>query len=382
MKRGSRVLNSLPRRNLQSQWYSPRCLHRGLQTSASFTPKTIFSGIQPTGVPHLGNYLGALKQWANFQNTETESTKLIFCIVDLHAITSPQKASNLRQWKKEMLTTLLAIGLNPERCIIFEQSRVPAHSELMWILSCIASTGRLSRMTQWKSKLGISEEHHSLEDKSTAALKLGLFSYPVLQAADILVHRATHVPVGEDQAQHLELTRDIVGVFHHTYGEVFPLPATLLSPAKRVMSLSDPTKKMSKSAPDLKSRILLTDSPTSVRGKIKVALTDSLETHGITYDPQKRPGLSNLIEIYAHIQGREDFGHVAGEFEGLTKKVFKERVAECINESLESIRSEYMRITETEGDGFLEKVIKEGSAKAANSAEVTMIKVRKALGLL
>lgn len=150
MKRGSKVLDSLPHRSLQSQWYSPRYLPRGLQTSTSFTPKTIFSGIQPTGVPHLGNYLGALKQWTSFQNTETESTKLIFCIVDLHAITSPQKASNLRQWKKEMLTTLLAIGLNPDRCIIFEQSRVPAHSELMWILSCISSTGRLSRMTQWK----------------------------------------------------------------------------------------------------------------------------------------------------------------------------------------------------------------------------------------
>lgn len=154
------------------------------------------------------------------------------------------------------------------------------------------------------------------------------------------------------------------------------------APAKRVMSLSDPTQKMSKSAPDPKSRILLTDSPTSVQGKIKVALTDSLETHGITYDPQKRPGLSNLIEIYAHIQGREDFEHVASELEGLTKKVFKERVADCINENLESIRSEYMRITETEGDGFLEKVVREGSAKAANSAEETMVKVKKALGLL
>lgn len=150
MKRGPRLFDSFPQRG-SVQWHPLYCLHRGFQKPVLSTPPaTVFSGIQPTGIPHLGNYLGALRQWVGFQNSAPPSTKLIFCIVDLHAITQPQNAANLRQWKKEMLTALLAIGLNPDRCIIFEQSRVPAHSELMWILSCVASTGRLSRMTQWK----------------------------------------------------------------------------------------------------------------------------------------------------------------------------------------------------------------------------------------
>lgn len=204
--------------------------------------------------------------------------------------------------------------------------------------------------------------------------------------------------MGEDQAQHLELTREVASAFHHTYSEVFPLPITLLckcshvsgfgdhqtdltlAPAKRVMSLSDPSQKMSKSALDPKSRILLTDNSSEVQQKIKRAVTDSV--NGITYDPRKRPGVSNLIEIYAHMQGREDFEHVANEFEGLAMKSFKERVAECVNETLEEVRKRYTRISEGEGDGFLEKVVREGSLKAAESAEETMVDVRKALGLL
>lgn len=203
--------------------------------------------------------------------------------------------------------------------------------------------------------------------------------------------------MGEDQTQHLELTREVASAFHHTYGEVFPLPITLLckygfvlssldheadsmlAPAKRVMSLSDPSQKMSKSTPDPGSRILLTDSISGVQQKIKKAITDSV--NGITYDPSSRPGVSNLIEIYAHMEEREDFEHVASEFEGLTMRSFKEKVAECVNGHLNEVRKRYAQISE-EGDGYLERVIKEGSQKAAENAEKTMVDVRKVLGLL
>ncbi|TEY80578.1 hypothetical protein BOTCAL_0037g00340 [Botryotinia calthae] len=178
--------------------------HQSTQPSPS---KVIFSGIQPTGIPHLGNYLGALQNWVRLQDTAESSTKLFYSIVDYHAITIPQKREELKRWKKESLATLLAIGLDPERSTVFYQSSVAAHTELMWILSCTASMGYLSRMTQWKSKLSLEDDASPLDGDKKSKLKLGLFSYPVLQAADILVHKATHVPVGEDQTQHLEFAR-------------------------------------------------------------------------------------------------------------------------------------------------------------------------------
>ncbi|KAG0131266.1 hypothetical protein HOY82DRAFT_519324 [Tuber indicum] len=369
MKRTTKLLNSIKRGQTQAR-------------RAASSKVSVFSGIQPTGIPHLGNYLGALRQWVGIQDNSPESAKLTFCIVDLHAITQPQEAEQLRKRKTELLATLLAVGLDPRRCTVFEQSRVPAHSELMWILSCVAPMGRLNRMTQWKSKLGVPSDQDALQEKATTAgLKLGLLSYPVLQAADILIHKATHVPVGEDQSQHLELTREIASSFNKAFKkDVLKLPITLLSPAKRVMSLKDPTQKMSKSAADPASRILLTDSPKEVHGKVRKAITDSVPGPP-TYDVQNRPGLSNLIEILAHIQRRQDFDEVAKEVSNLSLKAFKELVADAISEHLEPIRDEYEKIMAESNREVLRFVASEGERKARESAEETLAEVKEAVGL-
>ena len=197
---------------LRRPWTRNSAQIRAISQDASRQPRVILSGIQPTGVPHLGNYLGALQQWVRLQDDAQPDTTLIYSLVDLHAITLRQDPKQLRQWKKESLAMLLAVGLDPKRSIIFHQSDVSAHAELMWILSCQASTGYLSRMTQWKEKT-------ANERENAEKLKLGLFSYPVLQAADVLVHRTTHVPVGHDQAQHLEFAREVASGFNHVFGE-------------------------------------------------------------------------------------------------------------------------------------------------------------------
>ncbi|KAI5813045.1 hypothetical protein BZA77DRAFT_322261, partial [Pyronema omphalodes] len=347
-------------------------------TSKPISPRVVFSGIQPTGVPHLGNYLGALRNWETLQSEAGPTDKLIFSIVDLHAITIRQDPEQLRRYKRECLASLLAIGLDPKKSIIFEQSSCRQHAELMWILSCGASMGYLSRMTQWKSKIGVGETENALGNKVGKTLKLGLFSYPVLQAADILVHRATEVPVGEDQSQHLEFTRDIASGFAALYEDVFPLPKTVLSPAKRVMSIRNPSVKMSKSDPDAGSRILLTDTPEEIQNKFKKAVTDSLGT--VTYDLKERPGVSNLIQIYSHMQRRDDFEAVAKEFEGCNMSQLKTRVSECVIEKLAPFRKEYERIM-NEGDEYLNAIAEEGAKKANESAEETMLRVKKAMGL-
>ncbi|KAE9993046.1 hypothetical protein EG327_006828 [Venturia inaequalis] len=341
--------------------------------------RTIFSGIQPTGIPHLGNYLGALKGWVNQQNEADAGTKLIYSLVDLHAITIKQDPKQLRLWRKESLAVLLAIGLDPKRSTIFYQSHVPAHSELMWILSCTASVGYLSRMTQWKSKL-------SLEDSAKpfdTPLQLGLFSYPVLQAADILVHRATHVPVGQDQAQHLEFARNCAGSFNAVYGKVLVEPETMLSPAKKIMSLKDPTKKMSKSDPRQDSRILLTDSEKDIQIKVKTALTDSLDGD-LEYDPQTRPGISNLIDIWYHLQGSdgESIQDAMKWMRAYSKKALKEHVARSIEKSLAPVRKRYQELMSESNEQYLDDVAQEGAAKASKSANATLEEVKKAMGLL
>ncbi|KAI9661668.1 MAG: Tryptophan--tRNA ligase, mitochondrial [Bathelium mastoideum] len=274
--------------------------HSCLNSTRSKTPQVIFSGIQPTGIPHLGNYLGALKQWVKLQNNAAPNTTLLYSVVDLHALTAHDSPVQLRQCRQEMLAALLAVGLDPQRSIIFYQSTVPAHTDLMWILSSAASMGYLSRMTQWKSKLDLPDNASPFDPTVKAKLKLGLFSYPVLQAADILVHRATHVPVGHDQSQHLEFARECANGFNHNYGRVLVAPDTLLSPAKRVMSLTEPHLKMSKSHANPKSRILITDGCEEIEKKIKGALTDSVS--GISYDLVERPGVSNLLDIMFHLQ--------------------------------------------------------------------------------
>ncbi|KAK7184293.1 tryptophanyl-tRNA synthetase [Paraphaeosphaeria sporulosa] len=317
-------------------------------------PRIIFSGIQPTGVPHLGNYLGALRAWVKLQDEGLDDDKRFFSIVDLHAITVPQDPHTLLRRKNETYASLLAIGLDPNKSLIFMQSANPAHSELMWLLSCHASMGYLGRMTQWKSKAGVAGDADPLESApNKPALKLGLFSYPVLQAADVLLYNATHVPVGEDQAQHLEFTRELAQSFNHIYArpdadptEVeafrgFNIPRTILSPAKRVMSLQDPTKKMSKSDPDERSRILITDTREQIQAKIKAALTDS--TPGISYDRELRPGVSNLLDImyYMDQSKYESPMAIARDFTNVSMRALKEGVATAVADHLEPIRERY-----------------------------------------
>ncbi|KXT17007.1 hypothetical protein AC579_7415 [Pseudocercospora musae] len=352
---------------------TPRVSVRRCLSTKSEPLKVIFSGIQPTGVPHLGNYLGALQQWVKLQNNASGNTKLIYSLVDLHAITIRQDPSQLRQWKKESLAILLAIGLDPARSIIFHQSDVPAHAELMWILSCQASTGYLGRMTQWKDKT-------SAEKGGSERLKLGLFSYPVLQAADVLVHQTTHVPVGHDQAQHLEFAREVAIGFNHVYGAgILTPPETIISPARRVMSLSQPTSKMSKSNQNPKSRILLTDSQKVIRGKIKSALTDSVE--GISYDPENRPGVTNLIDIMFFSSRGETAASpqdLAKDMEGMHLKGLKERTADAVEKLIAPVRERYAEIIEDEK--LLDEVAESGAEKARANALQTIDKVRRAIG--
>lgn len=356
--------------------------------NSTANPKVIFSGIQPTGIPHLGNYLGALTQWVRLQDEAAPDTKLLYSVVDLHAITVPQKAAELRRWRREMLAALLAVGLDPKRSTISYQSSCPAHSELMWILSCTASMGYLNRMTQWKSKLSLSSDTSALDERAKSALKLGLFSYPVLQAADILVHRATHVPVGEDQRQHLEFARECATGFNHTYGSgsgtaVLVAPETMLSPARRVMSLTDPTKKMSKSDANPASRILITDEPAAMRKKIMRSLTD-LQSDRVTYEPEARPGVANLLEILSILSGEGTTpAETAEGFEGVQHplKVLKERTAEAVVKSMGDIRERYLELLGRDGGRWLDDVEAQGAEKARASAEVTMKLVREAVGL-
>ncbi|KAK0099675.1 Tryptophan--tRNA ligase, mitochondrial [Cadophora gregata] len=360
---------------------SPSSSQSSSPPSPPSTPQTIFSGIQPTGIPHLGNYLGALRTWVSLQDTSAASTNLFFSVVDLHAITLFQRPEDLRRWRREALASLLACGVREERCTVFWQGQVAAHSELMWILSCTASMGYLSRMTQWKSKLSLSDNTSPLDESSKSKLKLGLFSYPVLQAADILVHRATHVPVGEDQSQHLEFARECVTNFNHTYGcSHLVTPQTILSPTKRIMSLTSPTTKMSKSAPSPLSRILITDTPTTISQKISSALTDSQNL--VTWDPVSRPGVSNLLTLLSsfdeHGRSPQELGEKF-EKEGMGLGVFKKMVGEAVGEGLSGVRGRFEEVMREEG--YVEEVAMRGAKRARESAEETMVLVREAVGL-
>ncbi|QSZ34836.1 hypothetical protein DSL72_007695 [Monilinia vaccinii-corymbosi] len=354
--------------------------HNSTASPKPQAPRIIFSGIQPTGIPHIGNYLGALQNWAQLQETAEPGTKLFYSIVDLHAITVPQGKENLGRWKRESLATLLAVGLDPEKSTIFYQSSVSAHSELMWVLSCTASMGYLSRMTQWKSKLSLEDDASPFDGGNKSKLKLGLFSYPVLQAADILVHRATHVPVGQDQIQHLEFARECVTNFNHAYGPHLISPQTILSPTKRIMSLQTPTQKMSKSHSPL-SRILLTDTPDIVTKKISSALTDSY--NNVSYSQSKRPGVANLLTLWSSFDTqvpKRSANQIAEEcrLKDVGLKDLKRETANAINTGLEGIRKGYERVLRDEG--YVEEVARKGGIRARENAEETMVKVREAIG--
>ncbi|KAG6030375.1 hypothetical protein E4U41_000119 [Claviceps citrina] len=301
--------------------------------------KVVFSGIQPTGIPHLGNYAGALRQWAQLQRDEPADTRLLYSIVDLHALTTPQNPDTLRRRKRETLATLLAVGIDPDRSTLFYQS---------------------SRQVERR-------------------LKLGLLSYPVLQAADILVHRATHVPVGHDQKQHLEFARECVTNFNHAYGAHLVYPETIIPPVHRIMSLSDPTSKMSKSDKTARSRVLITDTPAEIRAKISSAVTDSIT--GVSYDPAARPGISNLLAILSVFDAqRRTPQDLAQAYSTAHPRLLKETVSEAIIVGLEGVRSRYLKLMEENND-YLDQVEAEGARKARQSAEETMAIVRSATGL-
>lgn len=370
------------------------------------TSHTILSGIQPTGVPHLGNYLGALRQWKDFQdesNTLSSSKQsqpshnLYYSVVDLHALTGSVDGADRHRLRKESFASLLAIGLLPKHSTLFLQSDIPHHTELMWILSTIASTGYLSRMTQWKSKLSLNPNATLFSDAVTEKLKLGLFSYPVLQAADILLYKPTLVPVGEDQAQHIEFARTLARSFNAHFGPlplqssetlndrvsqkfVFDtIPEALISPAERIMSLRQPAKKMSKSDADSKSRILITDTADDIRSKLKSAVTDSEE--GISYDRQRRPGISNLVEVLKHVTRSELMcEEIAIQHRNMSKQAFKELVADAIITELNGVRERFLDAMKP-GGLELREAYEDGKQKAMKRAEGTMGEVRKTLGL-
>ncbi|KAF5720019.1 tryptophanyl-tRNA synthetase [Fusarium globosum] len=380
--------------------------------SAITKPRVIFSGIQPTGIPHLGNYAGALRQWVKLQEGHKED-KLIYSIVDLHAITTPQPADVLRKSKREALAALLAIGIDPEKVTLFYQSsvrdptpptrnivtddegkgarsfRTHVDSELYsirWISikndtvegQCICQKMSTSRLTLIQSKLNISDKSN-MNDKAASNLKLGLFSYPVLQAADILVHRATHVPVGEDQRQHLEFARECVTNFNAAYGNHLVSPQTTTSPVQRVMSLQNPTEKMSKSSKSPKSRISIIDSPQEIKAKIKAATTDSIP--GISYNREERPGISNLLDIMAIFDPEGRKAQELGEqYSDLSPKQLKEMVSDTVVSGLDGIRDRYTELLD-KGDEYLDSIEAIGAEKARKSAEETMQVVRGAVGL-
>ncbi len=325
----------------------------------------IFSGVQPTGNLHLGNYLGAIKNWVNMQ----DDFECIYCIVDLHAITVAQDPAELTANTREVTAGLIAAGIDPERSIIFNQSRVAAHAELAWMLNCHTPLGWLNRMTQFKEKSG----------KKRDNAVLGLYAYPVLMAADILLYRTTHVPVGEDQKQHLELSRDIAGAFNRSYGqEYFPLPEPLiLGEATRVMSLRDGRVKMSKSEPSENSRINLTDDADTIQRKIRRAKTDS--EPGMSFNPENRPEAANLLGIYATLAD-ESVDVVTAQFEGKGFAKFKVELAELAAAKLEPIAAEMRRLMAS--TDFIDDILRNGAERAAGIAEPNLAGIKKIIGLL
>ncbi|HHU05667.1 MAG TPA: tryptophan--tRNA ligase [Clostridiales bacterium] len=326
--------------------------------------KTIFSGIQPSGELTLGSYLGAIKNWV----TLSEEFNCYYCIVDMHAITVRQDPAELRKRTLEQLAQYIACGLDPKKNTIFIQSHVSAHAELAWVLNCYAMFGELSRMTQFKDKSA----------KNADNINAGLFTYPVLMAADILLYQADLVPVGEDQKQHVELTRDVAQRFNGIYGEVFKIPEPYIPKVgARIMSLTSPESKMSKSDKDPGGCIYLMQRPEDIMRSFKRAVTDS-ETV-VRYDPENKPGISNLMTIYS-IAANKSFAEIEGEFAGKGYGDFKLAVGESVVELLRPIREEAERLLKEKA--YLESVYKEGAERASRSAARTLRKVYKKVGFV
>ena len=327
----------------------------------------IFSGIQPTGNLHLGNYLGAIRNWVALQS----EYECIFCIVDLHALTQPQDPAELRVSTREVTAAYIAAGIDPERCTIFNQSMVPAHTELAWLLGCLTPLGWLNRMTQFKERAGSNREMAGL----------GLYAYPVLMAADILVYKATHVPVGEDQKQHLELARDIAGAFNRRYDrEFFPLPEPqIFGATTRVMSLRDGTKKMSKSDTSDYSRINMTDDADTITLKIRRAKTDPEPLPFSIADLERRPEADNLIGIYAALSELSREAALA-RFAGRNFSQLKAALSELAVEILGRIGGEMRRLMAD--PGYLDGILHRGAEGARAIATPILREAQAICGLL
>ena len=323
--------------------------------------KRVFSGVQPTGNIHIGNYLGALKQFVELQ----EDHECIYCIVDEHAITVPQDPKELRQHILDVAALYLSVGVDPKKSIIFVQSKVSGHAELGWILCCNCYTGELSRMTQFKSKSGGQE-----------SVGTGLLTYPVLMAADILLYDTDVVPVGNDQKQHIELCRDIALRVNHRFKDTFVVPdGRFMKAGARIMALDDPSKKMSKSAENIHSRIGIMDDEKKIRKSIMRATTDS--DGEIRFDPEAKPGVSNLLNIYSAFSG-EEVEAVAAHFAGKGYGDLKKELVAVAQEALAPIKKNYEEIRHSEE---LKMTLRDGAERAGAIAEKTMKRVRDTFGL-
>jgi len=329
--------------------------------------KRIFSGVQPTGNLHLGNYLGAIRNWVQLQS----DYECIFCIVDLHAITLPQDPDELRRHTREVTAAYVAAGIDPERCIIFNQSTVAGHSQLSWLLGCLTPLGWLNRMTQFKEKAGKHRENAGL----------GLYAYPVLMAADILLYKATHVPVGEDQKQHLELARDIAGAFNRRYDlDYFPLPEPqILGAATRVMSLRDGTSKMSKSDPSDYSRINMTDDADTVALKIRRAKTDPEPIPEDVEALEGRPEAANLVGIYGALANLSR-AEVCRQYGGKGFADFKKDLSDLAVSVMGPIGAEMQRLVSE--PGYVDDILRRGAERANEIAERHIKEVHDIIGLL
>lgn len=324
--------------------------------------KVIFSGMQPSGVITLGNYLGALKNWTNLQ----DEYNCLYCIVDMHAITVRQDPATLRKNARNLLMQYIAAGLNPEKNVIYYQSHVSAHAELAWILNCYTYMGELSRMTQFKEK----------SSKHGENINAGLFTYPALMAADILLFQTDLVPVGADQKQHLELARDIATRFNGLYGDTFKVPEPYIGKVgARVMSLQEPTSKMSKSDKDANASIYLMDDPDAIMRKFKRAVTDSDAC--VRFDQETKPGISNLMSIYGAITG-QTMEQIQSEFEGKGYGDFKIRVGEAVVEELRPLQARFKELSNDKT--YIDSIIKKNAETANYLATKTLRKVQKKVG--
>ena len=337
-----------------------------IETQQSQAPakKVMLSGIQPSGDLHLGNYLGAIKNWG----ARSEEFDCFYFMADLHTITVRQEPAELRRRTLEQLALYIACGLDPEKNTLFIQSQVPAHAQLGWVLQCYTMFGELTRMTQFKDK---SEKH---KDNINA----GLFAYPSLMASDILLYRPDFVPVGEDQKQHVELTRNIAIRFNSVYGDVFKVPEPYIAKTgARIYGLTTPDSKMSKSIPE--GCVFLMDDPDTIARKFKRAVTDSDTERCVRFDKENKPGVSNLMNIYSTITGKT-FEEIEKEFEGKGYGVFKPAVGEAVIETLRPIREEASRIIKDKA--YLESVYKDGAERASRVANKTLSKVYKKVGFV